>query len=194
MSNVINQIKTLLGIEVKLEQMKLDNGTVLEAESFEAGQPVFIVNEEDRIALPIGEYTLEDGRMLIVQVEGEIAEVKDAMPQEEAPVEEAPVEEAPEVEVEVEAEAAPSTPKKIVESTVKESHFSKEDVDALKAEIENLKTELASLKEVKEEVVEVELAQTLKHNPNQKTEREVHLYAQNSPQTTLTRVLNKLNK
>ena len=189
MSNVINQIKTLLGIEVKLEQMSLDNGTVLEAESFEAGQPVFIVNEEDRIALPVGEYTLQDGRMLIVQVEGEIAEVKDAMPQEEAPVEE-----APEVEVEVEAEAAPSTPKKIVESTVKESHFSKEDVDALKAEIENLKTELASLKEVKEEVVEVELAQTLKHNPNQKAEREVHLYAQNSPQTTFTRVLNKLNK
>ena len=189
MANVIDKIKQLLSVQVKLEQMKLDNGTVLEADTFEAGNAIFIVSNEDRIALPIGEYTLEDGRILTVQVEGEIAEIKDAMPQEEAPAEE-----APEVEVEVEAEAAPSTPKKIVESTVKESHFSKEDVDALKAEIENLKTELASLKEVKEEVVEVELAQTLKHNPNQKAEREVHLYAQNSPQTTFTRVLNKLNK
>ena len=44
MSNVITEIKKLLGMEVKLEQKALDNGTVIEAEMFEAGQAVFIVN------------------------------------------------------------------------------------------------------------------------------------------------------
>ena len=36
-------------MEVKLEQMALDNGTVIEAEMFEAGQAVFIVNGEDKL-------------------------------------------------------------------------------------------------------------------------------------------------
>jgi hypothetical protein len=49
MSNVINQIKTLLGMEVKLAQMDLENGTIIEAEVFEAGASVFIVNVEDTI-------------------------------------------------------------------------------------------------------------------------------------------------
>ena len=185
MSNVINQIKTILGMEVKLAQMKLDNGTVLEAEAFEAGMPVFIVNEEDRIALPVGEYTLEDGMMLIVVEEGIIAEVKEAEVVEEAPAE------APEVEVEVEQEMSETaTPKKVIESTIKESHFSKEDVDALKAEIEALKTELASLKEV-EEVVELS-AQPLVHNPEAKSEVKLNLFAQSRSKTTFDTVLGKI--
>jgi hypothetical protein len=48
--NVINEIKTLLGMEVKLAQMKLKDGvTVIEAEAFEPEMAVFIVNEEERI-------------------------------------------------------------------------------------------------------------------------------------------------
>jgi hypothetical protein len=43
-------------MEVKLEQMKLENGTVLEADKFEAGNEIFIVTEDERVALPIGEY------------------------------------------------------------------------------------------------------------------------------------------
>ena len=187
MSNVINQIKTILGMEVKLAQMKLDNGTVLEAEAFEAGMPVFIVNEEDRIALPVGEYKLEDGMMLIVVEEGIIAEVKEAEVVEEAPAE------APEVEVEVEQEMSESaTPKKVIESTIKESHFSKEDVDALKAEIEALKTELASLKEVKEEEVVELSAQPLTHNPEAKSEVKLNLFAQSRTKTTFDTVLGKI--
>ena len=67
-NSLINQIKTLLGMEVKLETMKLSDGvTVLEAEMFEAGNEVFVVTEdEQKIALPIGEYELEDGRILVV--------------------------------------------------------------------------------------------------------------------------------
>lgn len=182
MSNVITEIKKLLGMEVKLEQMALDNGTVIEAEMFEAGQAVFIVNGEDRIALPVGEYILEDGRVLVVATEGEIAEIKEP----------APMEEAPEVEVEVEQSAEPTpTAKKVIESVVKESHFSKEEVDALKAEIEALKTELASMKEVKEEVVELS-AQPLTHNPDAQVKQDRVLFSQNREMTTIDRVMSKI--
>lgn len=192
MSNVINQIKTLLGIEVKLAQMSLDNGTVLEAEVFEAGQSVFIVNGEDRIALPVGEYKLEDGIVLIVAEEGIIAEIKEM----EAPVEEP----AAEVEVEVEQEMSEApVAKKVIESVVKESHFSKEDVDALKAtneslkaEIESLKTELASLKNIDvKEVVELS-AEPLTHNPEAKSEVKLNLYGTKRTKTTFDSVLNKI--
>ena len=187
----INKIKTLLGLEIKLEQMKLENGTVLEAEAFEAGAEIFIVNEEDRIAVPTGEYMLEDGKVLIIAEDGIIGEIKDA---EEAPAEE----EAPEVEVEVEAEAETSTPKKVVESITKEMFFS---------EIEKLRNEIAELKaakvEVKEEVelsaekVAVELsaeeAQPLKHNPEGAVEKkQTNLFAQKAPKTTRDLVFSKL--
>lgn len=185
MSNVITEIKKLLGMEIKLEQMALDNGTIIEAELFEAGQAVFIVNGEDRVALPIGEYTLDNGMILVVEVEGEIKEIKEAIV--EAPVEEA----APEVEVEVEA-AQTATAKKVIESTVRESHFSKEDVDALKLEIESLKTELASMKNVEvTEVVELS-AQPLTHNPDAKPNVEKVLFSQNRTMTTFDRVMNKI--
>jgi hypothetical protein len=143
MSNVINQIKTLLGIEVKLAQMSLDNGTVLEAEVFEAGKSVFIVNGEDRIALPVGEYKLEDGKILIVTEEGIIAEIKEAV---------AEIEEPAEVEVEEEQEM-PEAPvaKKIVESTVKETHFSKSKSKKMK----NPKLKIKFTEEAAEEVVEI---------------------------------------
>jgi hypothetical protein len=185
MSNVITEIKKLLGMEIKLEQMTLDNGTVIEAEIFEAGQAVFIVNGEDRVALPVGEYTLDNGMILVVEVEGEIKEIKEM--EVEAPAEEA----TPEVEVEVEAPQTPATAKKVIESTVRESHFSKEDVDALKSEIESLKTELASMKNV--EVKEVELsAEPLTHNPDAKPNVEKILFSQNRTMTTFDRVMNKI--
>jgi hypothetical protein len=188
----INKIKTLLGLEIKLEQMKLENGTILEAEAFEAGAEIFIVNEEDRIAVPMGEYMLEDGKVLIIAEDGIIGEIKDA--EEEAPAEEA----APEAEVEVEAEAETSTPKKVVESITKEMFFS---------EIEKLRNEIAELKaakvEVKEEVelsaekVAVELsaeeAQPLKHNPEGVVEKkQTNLFAQKAPKTTRDLVFSKL--
>jgi hypothetical protein len=180
MSNVLTEIKRLLGMEIQLEQMTLDNGTVIEAEMFEAGQPVFIVNGEDRVALPVGEYILDNEMILVVAVEGEIAEIKEAAPTQE---------EAPEVEVEVEQAAEPTAPKKVIESTTKESHFSKEDVDALKSEIEALKTELASMKEVKE----VELsAQPLTHNPDARPNVEKILYSQNRVFTTFDKVMSKI--
>ena len=179
MSNVINQIKTLLGMEVKLAQMALENGTIIEAEMFEAGASVFIVNEEDRIALPVGEYKLEDGMILIVAEEGIIAEIKEA----EAEV----VEEAPaEVEVEVEQEMAEvKEPKRVIESVTKEMFF---------AEIESLRKEIEELKLAKVEVKEVELsAQPLTHNPDAATKIDLNLFSQNRQKTTFDSVLNKIS-
>jgi hypothetical protein len=186
MSNVITEIKKLLGMEIKLEQMALDNGTVIEAEMFEAGQAVFIVNGEDRVALPVGEYTLDNGKILVVAVEGEIAEIKEAATEEV---------ETPEVEVEVEqaAEPTPATAKKVIESTVRESHFSQEDVDALNLQIENLKTELASMKSVETFEEKTELsAEPLTHNPDAKPNVEKVLFSQNRVMTTFDRVMNKI--
>ena len=192
--SVINEIKTLLGMEVNLAQMKLENGTVIDADAFEPEMAVFIVNEEDRIAMPVGEYVLEDGNILKVDVEGVIGSIE--MPEEVMP--EAEVE-APEVEVEVEA-AAEASPKKIVESITKEMFFS---------EIEKLRNEIAELKGVKlsadEEdktdedlksspVKEVELSvEPLTHSPEVKAPQ-VQKFASSRPMTTQDRVMAKLFK
>jgi hypothetical protein len=81
-ANVINQIKVLLGLEVKLEQMTLENGTVLEADAFEAGASVFIVGTDGNIPLPVGEYALDNGQILVVEEEGIIAAIKDVQGEE----------------------------------------------------------------------------------------------------------------
>ena len=180
MSNVINQIKTLLGMEVKLAQMALENGTIIEAEVFEAGASVFIVNEEDRIALPVGEYKLEDGMILIVAEEGIIAEIKEAVVEEETP--------EAEVEVEVEQEMTEvKEPKRVIESVTKEMFFA--EIDSLKKEIEALK--LAKT-EVAVEAVELS-AEPLTHNPEATTKRELNTYSQNRTRTTFDSVLNKIS-
>lgn len=184
MSNVINQIKSLLGMEVKLAQMSLDNGTVIEAEVFEAGQSVFIVNGEDRVALPIGEYKLEDDMILVVAEEGIIAEIKPEV-EEVAPAE---------VEVEQELQEEPVA-KKVIESIVKESHFSKEEeIEALKSEIEELKKQIDELKKDKKEKTEMSAVEPLTHNPESKPEVKLNLYGQKRTRTTLDNVLSKIVK
>lgn len=182
--NVINEIKTLLGMDVKLAQMKLKDGvTVIEADAFETDNNVFIVNGEERIAMPVGEYELEDGMILVVAVEGVIAEIKEA----EAEVEEAPeVEEEVEAQVEAQAETV-ATPKRIVESVSKEMFF---------AEIEKLRTEIAELKSVKE-VVKEELSsevvvEPLTHSPEVKNEVKLNKISTNRQMTTQDIVMAKL--
>jgi hypothetical protein len=167
-------------MEVKLAQMALENGTIIEAEMFEAGASVFIVNEEDRIALPVGEYKLEDGMILIVAEEGIIAEIKEAVVEEETP--------EAEVEVEVEQEMAEvKEPKRVIESVTKEMFFA--EIDSLKKEIEALK--LAKT-EVAVETVELS-AEPLTHNPEATAKRELNTYSQNRTKTTFDTVLNKIS-
>ncbi len=187
-------------VEVKFEQMTLENGTVLEAEAFEAGNEVFIVNEEERIAVPVGEYTLADSRVLYVTEEGIIAEVKTA----EA--------EAEEEAVEVEVEASEETAEEVVEETLAEEVPMEEQVkaivlpliDEMKAELSALREEMGAYKEnmsaveqenenLKTELSSQSAARPIKHNPENAPKAEVKL-ANRRPQTSLDRVMAKLNK
>ena len=179
--NVLNEIKTLLGMEVKLAQMKLKDGvTVIEADAFEPDNNVFIINGEEKIPMPVGEYELEDGMILVVAVEGVIAEIKEPEAEVEGP--------EAEVEVVVEAQAeAVATPKRIVESVSKEMFFS---------EIEKLRTEIAELK-LSKEVVKEELSsdvvvEPLTHSPEVKSELKLNKRSTNRQMTTQDIVMAKL--
>ena len=190
--SILNKVRTLLGLEVKLETMMLSDGvSMLEAESFEAGQPVFILTEdEQRIPLPVGEYELEDMRILVVIEEGIIADVREAAePEVEVEVE------APAVEEEVEAatETAPQA-KKVIESIVKESFFS--EIEALKKENEELKAQIALSTVAAEEVAPVELSEEPKpisFNPENSTATEIFKFATKRNATTMDSVLNRIS-
>lgn len=187
-TEMLNKIKTFLGEEttdivesieekVELAQAKLENGTVLEAEAFEAGNEIFIVTEDERVAVPVGEYEMEDGKMLIVAEEGLIGEIKEQAESEE---------EVEEVEAEKE-EMGYVTKEELAEA-----------VSEIKAMIEDLKKEEMSeeveeteLSEVKEELSEP-AAEPIAHNPEKNNNFNVK-FAQNRKQSTLDRVLSKIN-
>jgi hypothetical protein len=190
--SILNKVRTLLGMEVKLETMRLSDGvSMLEADAFEAGQPVFILTEdEQRIPVPVGEYELEDMRILVVIEEGVIAEIREA-----AEVEEEVEVETPEVEEEVEA-ATETTPqaKKVIESIVKESFFS--EIEALKKENEELKAQLNLSTEVAEEVAPVELSEEPKpisFNPENTQATDVFKFATKRNATTMDTVLSRIS-
>ena len=196
--SILNKVRTLLGLEVKLETMKLSDGvSMLEADVFETGQPVFILTEdEQRIPLPIGEYELEDMRILVVIEEGVIADVREAAEPEVEVEVEAPEAEAPMVEEEVVAstETAPQA-KKVIESIVKESFFS--EIEALKKENEELKAKLsAQTTEVAEEVAPVELSEEPKpisFNPENTQATDVFKFATKRNATTMDTVLSRIS-
>jgi len=171
--DALNTLKTFLGMEVKLEQMMLVDGvTTIEFDILEAGQSIMIVNEEDRVPLPIGEYELQDGQILKVLEDGVIGEIGAKQEEVEQP-------EQPEVEEEVEMEVEKPTAKKVVESTVKETHFSKEEKENLEKEIEELKAKITELSKVEEKVeeVKVELSEEevkpISFNPENKQQVEI---------------------
>ena len=187
----LSKIMELLNLqdEVKLESMKLENGTTIEAEAFEPNQEVFIVTEEDeKIALPIGEYTLEDGRILVVAEEGIIAEVR--AEEEEAPEAEEAPEEAPAEEV----EQAEEEPKEEMAYATKEELSAA--VEEMKAMIEEIKA-MMSPKEEEMAAEEVDLsadepaAKPIKHSPDTKPV-EMHKFAKGAQKDTLSRIFDKL--
>ena len=176
----LNKVRTLLGIEVKFETMTLENGAVLEAEAFEIGAELFVVADEERVPVPVGEYLTADGMAILVSEEGIIADIKK--------VEDAPAEEETPVEEVEEVEAEKTTPKKIVESVSTETFFA--EIEKLRNEITELKTELSKteLSEVKEDV------EGISHNPENKSEKkELNLSSKKGKNTTINRIYNKLN-
>ena len=208
-NTVLNKVRELLGMQIELEQRKLDDGvTVVEADAFEVDAEIFIVTEdEQKIALPVGEYKLEDGMMLVVKEEGKIAEVKEEEEAEEEKKEEEETEAGyDEKEEEMAEEKKPV--KKTVESIVKETFFT--EIEALKKENEDLKAEVELLSKNKTEEVETEAetvelndqntedlepaVEPISHNPENIEEKEVFKFNANRPKTLLDSIFEKINK
>lgn len=192
---MLNKVKEVLGVElneetqeVKLAQATLENGTVIESEDFAAGSEVFIVTEDEKVALPVGEYTLEDGETLKVEEEGIIASIGAA--EEEAPEEEV---EAAEEEMGYATKEELAEVKEMIEE-IKAMLEPKEEMSS--EEVEETKEELSEevTEEVKEEVelsIEEPVAKVT-HNPEKETKVNLNLYGQKREMTTADRVLSKI--
>jgi len=209
-TEILTKIKTLLGVEsevVRLAQMKLEDGLTIVESDFEAGAEIMIVTEDGKVAMPIGDYTLEDGRMVVVKEEGLIEEIKEA--KEEEVTEEVVEEQARSEEDKEEYKEETKTPKKVIESITKESFFSeieklKEENETLKKELEGLKlssveTSVENTKEEVKETTEVELSteeepSPIVFNPENEKEIEGFNYSKNRMPTTLDRIMEKLSK
>ena len=199
---MLNEIKTLLNIEVKLEEQKLENGTVVSAEAFEKGKELFIVTDDEKIAMPVGEYLLEDGRLVVVEEEGLIADVREVS--DEVPAKEEITEDLKEEEMEEEADVADWKGMEIRIKNLEDAiaDLKADKVEAEKEEEVEMGVENGGLKsrtvkeefaeEVKEELSEVK---PIKHNPEASTPQKKQMqFAKGQFNTTLDRVLNKLNK
>ena len=187
---MLNQIRTLLNIEVKLEEMKLENGTVVSAETFEKGSEIFIVTDDEKVALPVGEYILEDGRLLVVEAEGMIADVREVSDEVPAKEETEDLEEET-VETEVPAEVATEV-EAIIEAVVE---VIAPVIEEVKSEIEELKKQFSEMKGGKKKEDMSAARKPIKHNPEAKAPQKKQMqFAKGQFNTTLDRVLNKLNK
>ena len=84
-TEILSAVTDALGVsknEINLAEMKLANGTILEAEEFAKGKEVFIKTDEDKVPLPEGLYELEDGKTMVIVDEGIIDDIKDQQPEE----------------------------------------------------------------------------------------------------------------
>jgi hypothetical protein len=189
-NTILNKVRELLGMEVKLETMKLDdNVTVIEAEAFEADNEVVVVTEdEQKIPLPVGNYNLEDGRVLVVAEEGLIAEVKEK--EEEVKEEEVEVEKDEPMEEEM-SDAPTKEVKKTIESVVKETFFS--EMEALKKENEELKAKLSGNVEV-ELASEEPTVDPISFNPENVQKIENIKLASKRERSIMDSILEKINK
>jgi len=201
-NEMINQIKTLLNIEVKLEELKLENGTIVSAESFEKDKEIFIVTDDEKVAMPVGEYLLEDGRLVVVSEEGMIADVRDVA--DEVPAKE--TEEGEEITSDLEEDKKEDKKEEMGYATKEELSSA---VAEIKANIEEIKEMMKPKEEdlsddvekslksrtVKEEFSEA-ASKPIKHNPEgeTKTKNKMEFAKGKFNSTAMERVLNKLNK
>jgi len=198
-NSILNRILAELASvrEVKFATMNLENGAVLEAEAFEAGNEVFVVSGEERVPAPVGEHKLEDGRILVVVEEGMIAEIKEAEGEPAVEVEvEMQSEEAVAVAEEVAAEAVSEVAQEVVaviEVAVAEAVAP--IVEQIQSEMKKMKEELMKYKEemsaAKQEFSSQAAAKPIKHTPATKQANKVEF---NRPMKSIDRVLARLNK
>ena len=197
---MLNQIKNVLGVDlsteekVELAQAKLENGTVLEAESFESGQEVFILTDDEKVALPIGEYEMEDGKILVIAEDGIISEIK------EGGEEEVVEEEVEEVEEELNEEDKYATKQELqeIKSMVEEiKELMKEGKkEEMQKEEELMSHKLTELACQEDEALKEELSkpasEPIKHSPEAKQELNKVVYSEKRNLTTKDIVYNKI--
>lgn len=197
---MLNQIKNVLGVDlsteekVELAQAKLENGTVLEAESFESGKEVFILTDDEKVALPIGEYEMEDGKILVIAEDGIISEIK------EGGEEEVVEEEVEEVEEELNEEDKYATKQELqeIKSMVEEiKELMKEGKkEEMQKEEELMSHKLTELACQEDEALKEELSkpasEPIKHSPEAKQELNKVVYSQKRNLTTKDIVYSKI--
>jgi hypothetical protein len=214
-TEMLNQIKTLLNIEVKLEEQKLENGTRVESESFEKGKEIFILTDDEKVAMPVGEYLLEDGRLIVVAEEGiidDVREVSDEVPQKEEESKdetedlEYKDEEMEDDGKEADVEDWAGMEKRIknledaiadLKSKVGEKNMEEEEVE-MEQEVERQPKSRTVKEEFNEELKE-ELSKPasapIKHSPEAGNDKKNHFrIAPNKRPTTMDYILNQLNK
>jgi hypothetical protein len=214
-NDMLNKIKTIIGgielteevKEIQLAEMKLQNGTVVEAEEFKKDEAIFIKSDDERIAMPVGEYVLEDGKLLVVEEEGIIADMRDVsddVPAKEEASEEEVKEEMAEEELDEEAAVYDweGMEKRIknLEDAIADLKADKVDapkeVEATAELSEEIKEEIkedVDVETVKEELSAVETVAPVKHNPEAKNESKFTLKKNNYPKTLQSRIYEKLN-
>lgn len=199
---MLNQIKTLLNIEVRLEERKLENGTRVEAESFEKGKEIFILTDDEKVAMPVGEYLLEDGRLLVVAQEGiidDVREVSNEVPQKE------------EEPASVTEDLSEEDDKKKDEKKKEEKMADVGDWEGMEKRIQNLEDAIAdiksrlgekemedqevedSIKKIKEEL-SMPSASPIRHNPEGSVKKSHFRLSPQRKKSTMDYILNQLNK
>ena len=206
--DILNKIKEVVGIElseevaIQLEEIKLENGTVLVSEAFEEGQSVFIKTEDEEIALPVGEYTLEDGRSLMVKEEGLIDKIMNKEEKEEVKASEETLEstedvvESTEEVVETALEDEKEDEEKEEMRYVTREEFAKA-VEEIKLMIEKMgkgEKEDMSEVEVEKEEMSAEAADPIKHNPEAEAKSTGWFKSNYYPNTIQNRIYEQLNK
>ena len=203
-SEIVESIKEVLGMElaevkVELEERKLENGTRIEAESFEKGNSVFILTDDEKVAMPVGEYLFEDGTLLVVEEEGVIGDVREDVDNEVPQKEEAEKEEMKEEEeMDEEADVADWKGMEIriknLEDAIADLKSDKESKNSKEEEMYSEENKEEKVEASKVELNEVEVsAEPLSHNPEVKVKKERVQLAKNRTRNTLDRVLEKLN-
>ena len=200
-SEIVESIKEVLGMElaevkVELEERKLENGTRIEADSFEKGKSVFILTDDEKVAMPVGEYLFEDGTLLVVEEEGVIGDVREDVDNEVPQKEEAEKEEMnEEEEMDEEADVADW---KGMEIRIKNLEDAIADLKSDKESINSKEDEMYS-KEEKVEASKVELnsievsADPISHNPEKEVKKERVKLGNYRPMTTKEKIIQIIN-
>jgi len=192
-TDMLNKVKEVLGVEtpeqikVKLAQAELENGTVIESEEFKEGSEVFIVTEDERVPLPVGEYKLIDGEALIVEEEGIIKSIGEAEVEEEVEAEDKKDEMAYATKEELEEV------KKVVEE-IKAILEPKEEEQEMNEETSGVKSEETTTKTVYAEKEEMSEVEKVSHNPEPEAKPNLNLHGQNRTKNTLDRVMARIAK